>query len=152
MPIKSIRQKIVDKIDDRFKTISLPNGYETEAGSNVFWWRVHDLATSNLPAIVCRDRLRSEWDGVGSWLRVMTVDLEIHLIPDDTADVVMRQVLSDIEMCIGTDVTWGALAEDTKMLEQEKITIEAHEDTFIALGISMEVEFKTLPWNPRTAS
>lgn len=152
MPVKSLRQRIVDKIDDSFKTISLPNGYETEAGNNVYWWRVHDLAPSDLPAIVCKDRLRNEWDGIGSWLRTLTVDIEIHLVPDETADMVMRQVLSDLEMCIGADVTWDGLAEDTKLIEQEKIAIEAHEETFIALGVSIMVIYKTLPWNPRTAS
>lgn len=152
MAVKSIRQKIVDKIDDRFKSISLPGGYETELGNNVFWWRTHDLTVDDLPAIVCKDRIHNEWDGIGSWLRTLAVEIEIHLVPDDTADIIMRQVLSDLELCIGSDVTWDGLAEDTAIMGDEKITIEAHEDTLIAVGVEMVVTFKTLPWNPRTAS
>jgi hypothetical protein len=157
MANESKRQLIVTAADTRFKTILTTNApavgqnnYESNVGSHVYWWLTRNLDPSEMPAIVCADRLVTEWIAAGSWLRTLAMDIEIHLKPSGTAAVVMRQVLSDLERAIGVDVTWGGLAMDTLPLEQERISIEAHDDVLVAAGIRMVVQYETGPWNPQT--
>lgn len=51
----SKRQKIVDRIETIIKTITVANGYLTNAGQHVFIWRTVPLDPSELDALVLRD-------------------------------------------------------------------------------------------------
>jgi len=75
--------------------------------------------------------------------------MELFLAPASTPDLIMRQALSDIEIAIGQDVTWGGLAEDTKMFEGERVGFDDFESIIIASGFFLSVEYTTDPWNPR---
>jgi len=152
-PIQSIRQQIVDAIKIRFGDILQENDYETDIGKNVYFWLLRPLSATELPAIICRDRLRTEWKALGSWNRFLDVNIELHIMPenidvDDGADGVMRQIIADLETAIGTDPMWGGLAEDTSLIENEEINIEAKNNIFIAVLAKMTIEYSTLPWNP----
>src|SRR3990170_3357246 len=51
----SIRQQIMTAIDTRLKLITITNGYETNAGNNVYeFWDIA-LEDDELPAIIWRD-------------------------------------------------------------------------------------------------
>ncbi|MDD5774365.1 MAG: hypothetical protein PHS64_00305 [Candidatus Omnitrophica bacterium] len=149
----SKRQQIVDKIKARFGAILQENGYATDIGKNVYFWRTVALGQNNLPAIICRDRLRTDWGTIGAWDRYLDVEIEMYLKPDisgdfDGADYVMRQVLADLETAVGSDVKWDDLAEDTHVIENPEIDIAARDNVYVAALARMTVEYQTLPWNP----
>ncbi len=53
--VDSIRQRIVDAIDTRFKAILVTGGYVTDIGSHVFWWKDAPMQISDLPGMNCKD-------------------------------------------------------------------------------------------------
>lgn len=148
MAEKSIRQKLVEAVDARLKTILTTGGYETNIGANVFWWRAR-LDPNSLPAIACRDRQHQEVATAGAWRRTLMIDMEIYLAPASAPDTVMRQALADIETAIGSDVTFGGLAEDTQYIEGEHMSLDDHENVIVASGFFVAIEYTTEPWNPR---
>ena len=147
MADKSIRQKIVDAVDTRMKTILTSGGYESNAGQYVYWWRPK-VEQKKLPAIVLRDRQVPPENKI-RWRRHLIIGLEIFLSPSETADEEMRKVLADIEVCVGLDVTWGGLADDTELYESEKMDLDDWEVVNVASGFYLIIEYETEPWNPR---
>jgi hypothetical protein len=148
MALKSKRQKIVDAIDARFKTISERAGYETEVGETVNWWVMPPIEQVELPAVCLKDTDVPAWAGVGEHLHELKVSAEIYLAPVHTeAATVMRQVIADMTTVIGKDVTWGGLAEDTNLPAEEELSIAQAGDCFVAIGFSFVVQFLTEPWN-----
>jgi hypothetical protein len=145
---KSIRQQIVEAIDTRFKTILTTGGYETNIGQNVHWFRGR-LDPAGLPAIVCRDHQTQEWATAGAWTRTLTIEMELYLAPTATPDTIMRSALADIEVAVGSDDTWGGLAETTHLFEGERPQIDDYETIIVASGIFLAIEYTTAPWNPR---
>jgi hypothetical protein len=150
MPLtNSKRQLIVEAVDTRLKTILTAGGvFQTNLGQNIFWYRSR-LDSAGLPALVCRDRLNQDWATAGRWIRTLAVEMEVYLAPATTPDLILRQALSDIEIAVGQDVTWGGLAEDTRMFEGEKVGYDDWESVIIASGFFLTVEYTTDPWNPR---
>jgi hypothetical protein len=147
-PAKSIRQKIVEAVDTRLKTILTASNYATDLGKSVKWW-LSRLDTAALPAIVCRDRLAPPENNI-RWRRKLIIEMEIFLSQTSTPDEEMRKALADIETCIGTDVTFGGLADDTELFESEKMTMDDWDSVIVASGFYIAIEFETEPWNPRT--
>ena len=157
MTEKSKRQKIVDAVDALFKTIRISNGYDTDIGQNVEWWKTR-LTPAALPSIVCRDRLLPP-EADNRWRRRLIIEIEIFLSPaspaSDPAEE-MRKALADIETCIGADTsdgnlpgTWGGIAEDTELYESEQMGINDWESSIIADGFGIIIEYTTEAWNPR---
>lgn len=149
MPTKSKRQKIVDAIDEKFRQIREVAGYETDIGGTVSWWVVNAIDPEALPQICCRDRDRVGWgNGVGQHLHQLDVAVEIYLAPDHAiAARQMRQVIADLTTCLGNNLTWGGLAEDTSVPFEQDIAIEERENCYVAIGLAFTVTFLTEPWN-----
>jgi hypothetical protein len=152
MATKSKRQKIVDKIDEQLKQIREVSGYETDLGADVAWWLMNAIdpeALSASPKICCRDRDRAGWgNGVGQHLHQLDVTGEIYLSPDRTiAARQMRQVIADMTTCIGRNLTWGGLAEDTSIPSEEALEMVERENCYVAIGLTFTVTFLTDPWS-----
>jgi len=139
----SIRQQIITAIDTRLKTILTSNGYETNAGQNVFAWRDSALALEELEAILYKDRTEARTPGVGIY--EITLPLEIQIIATSPAQV--RKILADLEVAVMSDETWGGLALNTEF-ETDEMEIEQKEYTFVASGIILPIEYRTSRGNP----
>ena len=146
----SKRDGIITAIDTRMKTIKTTAGYETGIGTNVNWWLMAPLdPDSDLPAICLKDRDRIEWSGIGEHLHSLEISAEIYIKPTYTAAAgTMRKAIADMIKCIGVDVTWGGLAQDTLLPPEDNLTIEQQEYCLIAVGFKFVVQFLTNAWDP----
>lgn len=106
-------QLIITAILAKLRTISIANGYETEAGSNIFEWRANPLEETEMPGIVLRDTFPEEVITVGAHEHTLLIELFIFTTGAD-AVAQARKVIADINKAMGSvDRTWGGLAEDT---------------------------------------
>jgi len=148
------RQQIVTAIDTRLKTILTANGYETSVGASVVWWAMSPIDQDLLPQILVKDTeriLRNDELGIGQHQHILNIAVEIMLKPTYTAAAsTMRQVIADLYKCIGVDVTWGGLAEDTSLPVETGLRIEQHEYCLVGVGYNFDVEYITSPWDPYT--
>src|SRR4030067_3246140 len=110
----SIRQQIINAVDTRLKTIKIINGYETDAGLNVFHYKENPFEQDKFLCIEYRD-VNDYPEDLSFGLFLHTITLEIRAYANGiTIDKTARKLKADIEKAINTDLTWGGLAEDTK--------------------------------------
>jgi hypothetical protein len=143
------RQQIVTAIDTALKTILVANGYETNMGAAVTWWAPAPIEAVTLPAVNAKDTDVTIWRSIGEHGHDLTVSVDIFLQPAyATADVEMRKAIADVTKCVGVDVSWGGLAQDTGLITENGLHIEQLEYCFAAVGLSFVVEFTTNAWDP----
>ena len=144
----TIRQQIIDAVDTRLKTILIANGYKTDAGNNVYHWLEVPGAQEDMPFITYRDAGEVVEDVVvGEQWR--TINLEIGAFNKGaTVDQGMRSLIADIEQCIGTDLRWSGLAEDTTMVGgAEDIEMEHKDKKLAGILLRFEIEYTAERFN-----
>lgn len=143
----SKRQQIIDAIDARLKTIKTVNGYETDAGNNVFEWRATPLQDSELPALLFRDTTSPVDDETYS-MHLHTLSVEITLVASGaTSADIIRKMLADIQKAIGTDATWSGIAADTLLRTVDIGTVEHAEFKYTGGAINIAIQYLTERWN-----
>lgn len=144
----SVRQRIISSMDNRFKTILVANGYQTDIGEHVFWWKKTPLAQIDLPGMNCRDRRQTKSFGAGIYDNSLTVEIEAGVLgraaPED-----LRKILADIEKAIAVDETWGQLAGTTEIGDDE-MNLEEDEQRVAGARMILTVEYTTLRGDPFT--
>ena len=112
----SKRQQIMTAIDTRLKLITVTNGYETNAGNNVYeFWDVA-LEDDELPAIIWRDGAEDSDLLVNTTQdRTLTVELILQTL-GATAPAILRKLIADVEKAILVDNTWGGLVIFTSVM------------------------------------
>lgn len=143
----TIRQQIVTAIDTRLKAIKTTAGYQTNLGNNVFQWRTTAIDADNeMPCATHRDTQDTIDLTIGLHLHTLKIEIGVFA-KGSTSPAEMRKLIGDIHEMTGSDVTWGGLAEDTKIIS-EKI-ISAHEENkFMGIEVELEVEFTTKVFDP----
>lgn len=142
----TIRQRIIDAIDTRFKAILITGGYATNLGSNVFAWRTAAIDESELDALVYRDRLQSRIERASATFENnLSIEIEIF----STSIPQIRKCLADLESAIYVDPSWGGLAIWTDLAEEE-MDIEQKENIFTASKVLLMVDFLTIIGDPYT--
>ena len=103
-------------IDTRLKLITIANGYETNAGNNVYeFWDVA-LEDDELPAIIWRDGAEDSELVVNTTQgRTLTVELILQAL-GVTAPAILRKLIADVEKAIAVDNTWGGIAIFTSVM------------------------------------
>jgi hypothetical protein len=126
------RQKIVDAIVTKYKTISVGNGYLTDVGGSVFEWRDAPFHERECPAINFRDL---DEPIELSALRSKRVKRSLHCLSQvvtvgDTPMKDVRKIIADMEKAISElieDETFSALISDIRprlnraVLDQESL-------------------------------
>ena len=144
----SKRQQIIDAIQTRLETILLTGGYKTNLGNNIFVWKTDTIQDSELPCILWRDKSETiERITIGADLHSLQIEAEIITSGADAIDKV-REMIADVIQAVGTDLTWGTIAEDTLPISNEDIQIEQKEKTIAGAKVSFVVQFVTEPFNP----
>jgi hypothetical protein len=141
----AIRQRIVDAIDSRCKTILIAGGYKMNLGSNVFAWRTTPIQSSEIPALVYRDRTETREPGWGYFQNKLPIEIEIYA--HTPAEI--RECIADLEKTIYTDDTWGSLALCSDM-DINEMEIEQKEDMFVGTRILLTVTYRTVFGDPYT--
>ena len=135
----SKRQKIVNEMETRFKTIKIAAGYQTDIGNAVYIWYTGTIlpseltTTSSYAALIIRDldEAKKYHDGDkyrGKFVRELHMQLEVAAA-GETAAVGIRKIVADIEKAISVDTRWNKLALGTRpridraIVEQESVKI-----------------------------
>ncbi len=143
----SIRQQLIDALDARLRTILVANGYQTNAGQHVFDWLDRDLAESELDAIIYRDPVCPQEPGLAvSYINKLRVEIEARTKQSTDTAARLRQILEDICAAIGTDETWGGLADTTEPVEHSMDVRQAEKIKGLAV-ITIEIEYTTNKWS-----
>lgn len=149
----SIRQLIITALDTRLKTILVSGGYATNLGWNVFEWRSTDLQESELPALIYRDISSGEALAItimgASSKREYPLDVEIEVKGADgsTTPAQMRSMIADVIKAIGTDPTFGGLADMTEYNGDETSVLQ--EDKIMGSTLMrFRIIYRTKIWNP----
>lgn len=112
----SKRQKIVDAFDAQMRKIRTSEGYETDIGKNVFWWKPA-LETDALDGMVCRDTtspINVGESGINQESHNLSIEVSVFVIEDDTEPIRLRKAIADIFKAIGINPQWNGLAEWTQ--------------------------------------
>ncbi len=167
-PGASIRQQIIDAVDTRFKTIVTPEIYNSvwqqiidaidlrfkaiitgenklNLGNHVFPWKTTPLQSSELPALVYRDRTDQRTEGCGVYEVTMPIEIEISA----STPKEIRECIAELEKAIHSDKTWGRLALHTK-LDTTEMKVDQKLDYYTASKIVMMVFYLTVIGDPYT--
>lgn len=125
------RQRLVDEVDTRLKTILISNGYLTDLGRNVKHWYTGTLKEDSL-AYRDVDLSPGEGEAYDTDFWILTFNVEVALLSGNATPEMARKVFADIYKALGTDELWT-------------ITVTDPNDTELAtktsyLGDVMEVE------------
>jgi hypothetical protein len=143
----SIRQQIITAVDTRLKTITTVNGYNTNLGNNIFEWRDAPLQESELPGAVYRDLQQTTVMAVGYHEHALALEILILLSGTEAATTI-RKLIADVIKCVGTDRTWGTLAEDTLPVSDEEIAIEHAGKKIGGISLKFIIQYVTKPFDP----
>jgi len=141
------RQSIVDAIEGRMKTILTDNGYATNAGRNVFDWRITQIPDTELSAISIYDgdcTIDYEETPVGLQGHFLIVDL-VSDAKGSAARSDVRKINADVVKAIGTDLTWGGLAIDTDLISHG-LNMEQGDKSIGAGIVRIKIHYRTPLW------
>lgn len=143
-----IQQQLIDAIDTRFKTILVANGYATNIGQHVTWWKESPLAIGNLPGMNLRDLEESRIPGCGIYERSLSLEIEASVSGADSPKTA-RLIEADIEKAIFVDNRWGGFASNTEILAAKKEA--GHKQNKVAkIILSIEILYETVRGDPYT--
>jgi hypothetical protein len=167
----SVRQRLIDAVKTRFKTISVANGYQTDIGSNVFVWR--NLERDPLNENESQLLNISDWkeinepkiSGRSDHHKTLFLHIEAECVVAVTeADSVGRKIIADIEKCLGVDIKWATTPGDiTKALAFNTLPVDTNEGTnlleveqrdrvIVSVKYQVKIEYRNPRWDPFTAS
>jgi hypothetical protein len=145
----TIRQSIITNLKTRMQTIRTANGYNTEAGMNVFEWLEYSTDATVRPAIIIRDP-EDNVDQYGAHEKGRKLYVEI-VVQTDGTDAVSdaRSIIGDVEKAIGTDETFSGLCYMTEDAGNE-MESKHEEDILATAKIKYNLYYKTGLWDPYT--
>jgi len=125
------RLQIFQAIQSRFNTLIVGSGgYYTNVAGHVFMFRTTAFQAHELPGI----NLTRTINDFGSELiapanskhnQALSVDVEFACMQGSTSHELAEKMIADIYKAIGTDPTWGGLAQDTVPITDEVDVDEA---------------------------
>ncbi len=148
----SKRQKIINAVDARLKTILVTGGFETDLGKNVFAWRSEPLQASELPGLIYRDVSQEVSDdeaAIGQHEYELTVEVEIIAQSGATTGSQLRKMIADVIKAIGVDITWGALAQRSNPVS-DSINFEQAEKVIAGALVTFTIIYRTNQWDAYT--
>ncbi len=143
----TLLSQIISAIGTRFATITTSNGYNTSAGNNVHWFRDHAWGASELPGIELRHQNHKVLHEYAEAV-VHQFDLEVTaLVAKGTSHSGLRNLLADVVRCVGVDISWGGLADDTNLPGAE-IAVEQADKKAFGVKQTFVVEYTTGRFDP----
>lgn len=150
------RQRLVDEVDTRLKTILTTNGYLTNLGRNVKHWYTGTLSED---ALAYRDVDLSPGDGgaynTDFW--ILTFNVEVALVSGTATPEMARKVFADIYKALGTDDLWtisvGDPAEDVELATATRylgdvMEVEHEQQKIFSPTLSFAIDFNTTVFDP----
>ncbi len=141
----TIRQRIVDAIQEALRGISVANGFATDFGQRVHVWKVAPYEDAGLPCLNVFDRKReTERQLSGRHHHKLYVDIVVVAL-GATTDRDLRAMMADVIAVVGANRKWGGLAYDTDP-QSDEIAIEHEDRKRGGAKLSFIVHFRTEPY------
>lgn len=137
-----IRQKIVDTIIEKLKTISGSNGFYSEAGKNVFEWLEKPLDKDEYPAIVVRDPADNVTDDFTITRHNLKIEVDIAVIGKNTPWN-MREVTSDVIKAfslVEEELNYQCKCNGNEFITEQKDT------TYGGVRVEFDVMYQSRRW------
>lgn len=145
--MSSTRQNIVTALDTLLKTIKVVNGYQTNAGLNVFEWRGTPLEQTDLPAILFRDTTDPiDSEGVTDRAdHLLTVELAMYAA-GSTAPASSRVLIEDVLKALGSSPTLGVAAVYDMRPAASNLVAEHEGIRLAAASLTIQIRYRTSRW------
>ena len=144
--MSTCRQRIVDAVVCRLKTLTVANGYSCDAGLNVYSWFPENLAVDTVPIILVNDvsDTLSE-SGQDQTQHELRITVEGQLGGGVTLAEGLRSLLGDlVKVLMAPDRTFGGECDTMNLLDGGTIQIEQRaEDTVGAVTLSLGATYRT---------
>ena len=149
----STRQKIITELETKLKTVLVVNGFETDAGLNVFEWRDAPLQESELPGMVYRDMQDPITQSKTTHIHDLSIEIECFAAGSGVPTT-LRKMIADVNKVLGettTDgrVTFSALAIDV-FPESEEMVVEQDSRRLMSAAIKFSIQYHTRKFDPFT--
>lgn len=123
----SKRQTIINDLDAKLKAIQIVNGYQTNAGNNVFAWREDEIQPAEMPGIIYVDRLAGKIEGaIGTFRWALAIDIYCYTAQGKNTPESMRILIADVIKAIGSGASgrWNNQAQATELTNGAETAIE----------------------------
>jgi hypothetical protein len=141
------RQAIIDFLDANLKQISVSNGFNTDAGKNVFDWRSYPITSAEIPAIVYNDNLaKIEKEGpIGFFRWVLRVQIAFYGNSAKEVRNGIADILKVIKICDSSK--FGGQAVDVSLaVDSSEMVIERHNTESGASLVAVEIIYDAPLW------
>ena len=133
------RKGVVAALETRLKDISTANGYLTDAGLNIFVWKLTPFGNNQLPGVVIRDASESYiYEDMPVNMKMCRLEIDIDIFAKSIDEV--RDVASDVEKAIGVDETLSGAVEFINQIETS-IEAEQHDNVIAVAGMRIEANY-----------
>lgn len=149
------RQRLVDEVDTRLKTILISNGYLTNLGQNVKHWYTGTLKED---ALEYRDVDLSPGEGeaynTDFW--VLTFNVVVALVSGNATPEMALKVFADIYKMLGVDELWTITVtdpDDTPLATKtsylgDVMEVEHEQQKIFSPTLSFAIDFNTTTFDP----
>ncbi len=150
----SLRQQLVEKVAARLATISVANGYRSEAGAQVHVWRPASavLDRANLPALVIRDTSDEVTDARTTGKTYRALGFEIDVVVGESGEVAAesaRHIIADVQEAIGSDERWDSLARLSQW-DGDSMVVDQAERKLVMAQVRFTILYDHGRWTPDT--
>lgn len=145
----SKRQIIINELDAKLKAIKITNGYQTNAGNNVFAWREDELQPHELPGIVYLDRIAGKREGpIGSFRWSLAIDIYCYAGAGSNTPAEVRKLVADVLKAIGSADAgrWNGQAQNTELSDGSEMSIERRGKTAGEAVININIIYDAPLW------
>lgn len=160
------RQAIIDAVKARLETIdgestvTMHNGqshtYDIDISGTTYKYKTSALMEGDVPGANIKDRQQTTVIAIGAHehMLIVQIDLFAGAIPNDnpaasiSADDALRLLIGDVTAAIGSDLTWGGLAQDTKPIGDEEIDVVQQGRVVSGCRMLIQIQYITEPWSP----
>lgn len=133
------RKGVVDALATRLADIAVANGYLTDAGINVFVWKLTPFGNTQLPGVVIRDVSESYiYEDMPVNMKMCRLEIDIDAFAKSIDEV--RNIAADIEKAIGVDETLSGAVEFINQIETS-IDAEQHDNVIAVAGMRIEANY-----------
>jgi hypothetical protein len=139
--MSSLRQQIVDGLAVRLATITRGNGYQTDAGANVFAWRKYAIAPGECPCLLVQDTdLTTDYSRIiGLSEKQLTCEI-VAVAAGDTSVTQARAIEADLFRCLAGWETAGGLA-DRLLIDKSSLVMEQHDKVAAAVQMTVAITY-----------
>jgi hypothetical protein len=165
----SVRQRLFNAVETRFKTISVTNGYQTDIGAKVFAWRnlekdpLQESESQLLNIIDWKENSNPITLGNPTFQHELIFQIEVeNVVSGNDADKTGRKIIADIQKCLGVDMRWQETPGDlTTALAFSTLPVDTPEGTnlmeikqadriVVSVKYQFKINYRTRGWDAFT--